>query len=209
MATIIVQREDAAQNNLSLVCMVCARPAVGYRLKRFLLGGRHVLHAPLCAVHQDHWRNRALLVLSGSVAASVLLILGFALLLTTSPDSLALFCGGVLILVAVFFILAMLVLYAALRYTAIRVIGSDEHTIALHGVANGFVAAYQLEDTRRNAGAMVRSRQFKLQHPARDLSIEQRYLLRWRQADGSGQARVAREHIRRPARAALGEHFTE
>jgi len=152
MATITVRRDDAAQGNLPLVCMICGQQAAGYRLKRFRMGGAHVLRAPLCVQHGDHWRGRALLILCGSAAAVVLLLLGFSVIMTARYDSLTLLGGAVLLMAAVFLSVAMLVLYAALRYTSIRAIGADEHTITFVGVANGFVDAYQLERVRRNAG---------------------------------------------------------
>ena len=167
MADVRLESYDGDVLELPDVCLQCGAPATVHKRKKFswfppwvwillfcgwlpflivalVLTKRRTIAAPLCEQHKNHWLWRQLLVLGslfGVIAVGV--VTGLAMSATENGDNetlSGLLCGGTVILLIVWVILAVVV-----QATSIRPKEITDRGIRLTGVAPAFVEAYEEE----------------------------------------------------------------
>jgi len=158
MAQVTIGVLEAQEGHFPPVCIRCGRPAAVYKSTRLtwrpelvhvLLLGTFVpfvifallsrkrmrIKAPFCDAHRNYWLNRRILRLIAFVAPVI--VLGAALFLfgtSDLPERLRT-PWGLLWIVSV----VWLVLFAALRFTAIRPTKIDDESMDLSGASPEFV----------------------------------------------------------------------
>ena len=139
MPSVILSREEVVRRDLPLVCVCCGAPALSFR--RVALSwwfGR--VEAPLCMEHHDHWHWRAAVVYLGLAVTGPALVLGFWAmiqeLLNRRGGNGLVFFG-----VALLFFLLLLVVFALVHFTGVRVSHAGADTLTLAGVAPQFLDA--------------------------------------------------------------------
>jgi hypothetical protein len=165
MADLRLESFKGGMSELPDVCMVCGAPATLRKRKKFswfppwiwillfcswlpflivalVLTKRRTIDVPLCEEHKNHWLWRQLLVY-GSLFGVILVgvVAGIAMNENEKGGDVPLsdfLCGGTVILLIVWVILAVVV-----QVTSIRVKEITDRNIKLSGVAPEFVEAYE------------------------------------------------------------------
>jgi hypothetical protein len=165
MATLRLGERPWEDAEMPEICMKCGEPAVLHKNKQFtwhpgwvyvllivnlivfaivamVLTKKRRLSVPLCAAHRNHWLWRQVAIVGGF---AVLIVAGIAAVAALSdqrqgagPDFSGLLCGGTVVALILWLIVA-----AVLQSTAIRPTEITDRGITLTGVSPAFVAAYE------------------------------------------------------------------
>ncbi len=166
MATLLMGRRPAEDEDVPDLCMQCGAPAAVYRERTFswypswvyllLLAGllpfiivalvltkKKRLSVPLCHAHRNHWAWRnAVMLLSflglGGLAVGAAVLVNVAAGPNGFDQYSGFVCGGFVVGLIVW-----LIVVAVLQQTAIRPTEITDHSITLTGVSKEFVRAYE------------------------------------------------------------------